>query len=253
MESQPKQIAHVRLKNTRELWDLFHTSLCHRALFLRTASPWPDETRVAVQLFVETLSGPISLLGKVIYQAPAGSPTGQGFGIELDIESAAALEKQLLTLTGNAAPYPLSAQKFGAKGVDAITFEHAEAPAVAEIRTKVLVVDDQPATLEIFRKVLLDYGVEIFEAGDALGALEIIAKQTIGLMIVDYLMPRMDGLQLVTKVHSSNKDMPVIMISGVVKDPAIIENIKNAGIRWFLPKPLRLPDLRAAITEALGR
>lgn len=104
---------------------------------------------------------------------------------------------------------------------------------------KILVVEDSP-TMRIFaRKALNKIGFnEIFEAGDGNSALIILKTENIGLVLTDWNMPKMNGMELIREIRNDNvlKNTPVIVTTTRGQKNDIIEAAK-AKINGYLVKP----------------
>lgn len=105
---------------------------------------------------------------------------------------------------------------------------------------KVLIVDDSPAQRFIQKSVLVENGVsdsDIIEAGNGLELLEKAKSEELKLIVVDWNMPEMDGLEAFKKLRQSGNDTPVIMITSE-GEASKVEEAMNAGLDNFLTKPL---------------
>ena len=114
---------------------------------------------------------------------------------------------------------------------------------------KVLVIEDEPDLQIIYRDVLSREGFEVEVAPDGEVALEKIRSGAYELLVVDFLLPRVDGVEVLEQV-AQLRPTPTIFASAVMRDPVTIQHLKNLGVRWFLEKPFRLSALRAILDEA---
>ena len=114
---------------------------------------------------------------------------------------------------------------------------------------KVLVIEDEPDLQIIYRDVLSREGFEVEIAPDGGVALEKIRAGAYDLLVVDFLLPRVDGVEVLEEV-AQLRPTPAIFASAVMRDPVTIQHLKNLGVRWFLEKPFRLSALRAILDEA---
>ncbi len=108
----------------------------------------------------------------------------------------------------------------------------------------ILVVDDIRFICDLLREALTREGfaVQTFNNGD--DAIKAIQAQTPSLIIIDYLMPGMDGLETLKQVHDSISGVPVIMMSGSnmdMQDQAVA--MKQGLIQHFVRKPFDIPSL----------
>lgn len=106
---------------------------------------------------------------------------------------------------------------------------------------KILLVDDSRTMRNIWKKVVSSIDAEVVEAGDGVEGLAAVAEHgPFDLMLVDWNMPNMDGLTMVTKVRANDKTTAIIMVTTEAEKPRIIEAIK-AGVNNYVVKPFT-PD-----------
>src|SRR5207249_984254 len=118
----------------------------------------------------------------------------------------------------------------------------------------VMVVEDDPSIREMLTRSLgQEYSV--YEASDGHTALEMLAriKPPPELLILDVMMPRMDGLQLASqlKADARLRAVPIIFLTGRDSHKDVIQGI-NMGARHYLTKPFKIPDLLAKVAKTLG-
>ncbi len=105
-------------------------------------------------------------------------------------------------------------------------------------RIKILVVDDEKDFIDAVRSLLEERGYSIDYANDGIGALEIVKKDIPDLILLDIVMPNMDGITLLKKLKQKNetKDIPVIMLT--VKDGQANRNLGlETGAYEYISKP----------------
>jgi len=119
---------------------------------------------------------------------------------------------------------------------------------------KVLLVDDSRIMRNIQKKSLEGLGaVEVAEAGDGVEALTVIAGQSpFDLMLVDWNMPNMNGLALVTKVREKDKTTPIIMVTTEAEKQRVVDAIK-AGVNNYVIKPFTPPQLIEKVQQTLSK
>ena len=102
----------------------------------------------------------------------------------------------------------------------------------------ILVVDDEPATRMMLRMMLQIDGFTIQEAKDGVDALAQIEVHPPDLLILDVMMPRMDGITLckILRERPETASLPIIMLSGKVQPEAEREGL-DAGANLYLHKP----------------
>ncbi len=111
----------------------------------------------------------------------------------------------------------------------------------------ILAVDDDRLVLTNTAAMLADLGHRVLEAASGKEALEILSEHPADLVITDYMMPQMTGLQLAEAMRAGWPDLPVLIASGYAELPA------DASISLpKLAKPFREEQLSKAIAEALA-
>ena len=120
---------------------------------------------------------------------------------------------------------------------------------MAEIN--ILLVDDNPKYL---KDALPFYGYKVTTATDGLQALEKLSQQSFDIVLLDVIMPNMDGWETLKNIreNSKYKHVPVIMVTAVGEDQKMISGLKN-GADDYIVKPFLLPNLLARIEAVLRR
>jgi DNA-binding NtrC family response regulator len=122
----------------------------------------------------------------------------------------------------------------------------------ASERESILVVDDAPETLEVLRRNLESEGYRVSTAPNVTEALAILEATPIDLVITDFKMPKVSGLDLVRHVRENLKDTEVVMITGYASIEGAIEAIK-IGAEEYLAKPFTDEELFEAVRRALEK
>ena len=115
----------------------------------------------------------------------------------------------------------------------------------------ILVCDDQQEIVEAIEIYLKNEGYEIFKAYDGQEALEVLDRETIHLIIMDVMMPRMDGIRATLKIRE-NRNIPVIMLSAKSEDTDKIMGL-NIGADDYVTKPFNPLELIARVKSQLRR
>jgi CheY-like chemotaxis protein len=117
---------------------------------------------------------------------------------------------------------------------------------------KVLIVDHDVTNLRLARRVLEAEGFHVFEATDAVSALEVLKNCRPSMMVLDIQLPGMDGWELTRrlKANFATRDIPIIIVTafGSVADRAYA---LAAGCIEFVEKPISSTDLPAIIRRHL--
>lgn len=120
---------------------------------------------------------------------------------------------------------------------------------------KILVVDDFATMRKIVRNVLKQINLEnTFEAENGKKALELLNKEQIDLIISDWIMPEMTGIEFLRacKADPKLKHIPFIMVTAEAQKDSVIEAIQ-AGVDNYIAKPFTPDKLRDAIDKARSK
>lgn len=88
-------------------------------------------------------------------------------------------------------------------------------PSASTLTGHILLVDDNLNGLAARKAVLEELGHRVVTASSAAEALEQFARHNFDLVVTDYRMPRMDGLELIARLRQHRPDLPIVLISGV--------------------------------------
>ncbi|MDA3960695.1 MAG: response regulator [Planctomycetota bacterium] len=114
----------------------------------------------------------------------------------------------------------------------------------------VLVVDDNPAVLEIASDVLREAGHSVITAADGEQGVALFAKQngSLHLVLLDVVLPGLHGSEVLRECQRINRAVPVVIMSGFVRDTGIDELIAE-GAKDFIAKPFEIADLAAIVAK----
>ncbi|MBS4216157.1 MULTISPECIES: response regulator transcription factor [Neobacillus] len=115
----------------------------------------------------------------------------------------------------------------------------------------ILVCDDDQAIVEAIGVYLENEGYQVFTAYNGLEAIEIIDNQTIHLIIMDIMMPKLDGIRATMKIREAN-NIPLIMLSAKSEDYDKILGL-NVGADDYITKPFNPLELIARVKSQLRR
>ncbi len=120
------------------------------------------------------------------------------------------------------------------------------------MKNSILLVDDDPNLRDMLRQMLEMGGFEVTEAEDGLDALAKLAKITPDIMVLDVMMPNLDGVSLCRRLRSEAEfvSLPIIMLSGKTQQRAVQEGLA-AGANLYLCKPITVSELIQAARELL--
>ncbi len=120
---------------------------------------------------------------------------------------------------------------------------------------KVLLVDDSAVMRKIIQRNLKESGLvidEFLEAGDGKQALDVVNKSAVDLILCDWNMPNMSGIEFVKTLRSLNlpKKIPIVMVTTEGSDAKMAE-AKESGADGYLTKPFTPDQLRDKLGEFL--
>ncbi|POX41304.1 DNA-binding response regulator [Streptomyces sp. Ru73] len=121
-----------------------------------------------------------------------------------------------------------------------------------ETSARILIVDDEPAVREALRRSLAFEGYATEEAVDGLDAVEKVAAFRPELIVLDVLMPRMDGLTAARRLRASGLTVPILMLTARDTVGDRVTGL-DAGADDYLVKPFELDELLARIRALLRR
>ncbi len=127
---------------------------------------------------------------------------------------------------------------------------NAEPSAVPTPR--VLVVDDDRAVRESLRRSLEFNGYAVSLAGDGAEALASIAKSSPDALVIDVMMPRLDGIEATRALRSAGNDLPILVLTARDSVGDRVEGL-DAGADDYLTKPFALEELLARLRALLRR
>ena len=115
---------------------------------------------------------------------------------------------------------------------------------------KLIVADDSRLVRGIVEKIVASMGFDAVLAANGKEALELLETGGIGLVLLDWNMPIMNGIDVIKKMRSDDRfrQIPVLMVSTESEDERIQQALE-AGAQGYLPKPFTPEQL----TEAIGR
>ena len=117
---------------------------------------------------------------------------------------------------------------------------------------KILVVDDEPTFVELVSQTLTHKGYEVLAAGDGQEALRLLFAHRPDLVLLDVIMPKMDGWQTCSRIRELS-DVPIVMLTGKQKSEEDIVRGLDYGADEYLIKPVGSRELVARVQAILRR
>lgn len=120
-------------------------------------------------------------------------------------------------------------------------------------KSKILIADDEPLNIELYAQMLKQSGIKILKAGDGSEALRIIQSERPDVVLLDWNMPVMNGLEVLRhiKAEKETSDIPVIMITGVMTASDNLQMALQAGAVDLIRKPFDRTELTARVRSVL--
>jgi DNA-binding NtrC family response regulator len=125
------------------------------------------------------------------------------------------------------------------------------APAGTDTMARIVVADDDPASLEGLRALLAAWGYEVETAPDGRAALEKVSEVRPSAVITDLVMPTMNGLELLNVLHDEEPALPVILLTA----HGNLNHLRDAaqqGAFAYLRKPVDVLKLKTVLASALA-
>lgn len=120
------------------------------------------------------------------------------------------------------------------------------------VNTRILILDDDPDICTMIKMVLEYHGFTAFEADSEERANQVLASETIDLIIMDMLLSGADGTDICRRIKNDKErsSLPILMFSA---HPTARETCLAAGADDFIPKPFEMNDLIARVTFFIER
>ncbi len=116
----------------------------------------------------------------------------------------------------------------------------------------ILLIDDEETIVDVCRRYLENEGFQVLTAGDGLEALQIIEKEQVHLMIVDVMMPKMDGHHFIKEVQQRNKDIPFIYLTALTQEMERLYGL-TLGADDYMSKPFSPRELVLRVKNIFRR
>lgn len=119
---------------------------------------------------------------------------------------------------------------------------------------RLIVIDDHHDTLEILKFNLLSEGYEVKAFFNAVDALKYVTAENTDMVITDWMLPEMDGLDLCRnlKHNPSTQDIPVVMLTGKSDEIDVVTALE-VGAEEYIPKPIRIKEMLTRVKKILRR
>jgi len=121
------------------------------------------------------------------------------------------------------------------------------------LKQSVLVVDDEPQARSMMRLIMVRAGFDVLEAKDGYEALDEVERQVPDLMILDIMMPGIDGFYVCQRLRADDRtaELPIIVLSAKT-DADSIKRGKEVGATMYLTKPVSPDELTRHVREVIN-
>lgn len=117
-------------------------------------------------------------------------------------------------------------------------------------KKKVLLIDDEADFVMIMGKRIEHWGYELLTASSGKEGLEAVGQKHPDVVVLDYMMPEMDGVATLKEIRKVNKEIPVIMLTAF-PNKASIEGTEKLGVSAYIPKLGMFGSVEASLRAAV--
>ena len=119
-------------------------------------------------------------------------------------------------------------------------------------RKRILIADDEPDIITLLVSILKSEDYDVITASDGAEALMAIKISHPDVVILDIMMPKLDGMQVLQKVREDTEisSIPVIMLTAKASDKDILSGYKY-GANYYIPKPFEISDILEGVRMVL--
>lgn len=178
-----------------------------------------------------------------------GEGTGLGLAISQKILKAHKGELVLLDHDGLGAQFQLKLPSIEVMSYTQNEFHLGRKKSMGLKR--ILIVDDEVQILNILNTIISDLGMVFIGSANPLDALEMLEELPLDLIIVDYVMPQMNGDEFVKKVREINKTVPILYLSSADNQDKFQKDQKQLGLQGMVIKPFNKQTITEAIEKGL--
>jgi len=119
---------------------------------------------------------------------------------------------------------------------------------------RILIVDDEQELLDVIQLILNGNGYETLTAYGGAECLNVLAQQTVDLVILDIMMPEVDGWEVLRQLKSQGKAdaIPVMLLTAKAQPIDRMLGLKVFGVREYVTKPFNVNELVEKVAQILG-
>jgi len=123
-------------------------------------------------------------------------------------------------------------------------------------KKRILIVDDEPDLRMMFKDILETWGYETAEAEDGVQCLEKMEKEKYDLVLLDLMMPRMDGMEALTRIKQDEAkygNTPILILTNLTSDVAIKEGFERKADGYLIKTELTPEQVIKEIENVIGK
>ena len=119
----------------------------------------------------------------------------------------------------------------------------------------ILVVEDEEPMQRVLKDVLTVEGYEVFEAKNGVEGLELSLKEHPDLILLDILMPKMDGLEMLKRLREDEwgNKVPVIVLTNLCDNEDIAKAVEEDVFEYFVKTDIKIDEVLSRIREKIGK
>jgi two-component system response regulator GlrR len=117
-------------------------------------------------------------------------------------------------------------------------------------KKKVLIIDDEPDFIRVIKERIESWGFDVSSCEGGIEALEALKKMQPDAIVLDYIMPEMDGVEVLKRIRAQDPKIPVIMFTAH-PDIKVIKGADALGVSAFIPKFSAYTDVQNSLKAAL--
>jgi len=116
---------------------------------------------------------------------------------------------------------------------------------------KILIVDDTPDNIKLLKAFLSGENYDIITAEDGEQALEMTFSEEPDLVLLDLMLPKISGIDVLREIKSKKKEMPVVVLTAYGSEETAVQTMRNGAEDYLINKPLRKEDVVNAVKKIL--
>ncbi|WP_295712241.1 response regulator transcription factor [Mucilaginibacter sp.] len=116
----------------------------------------------------------------------------------------------------------------------------------------ILLVEDEPNVVSVIKRGLTTYGFEVSVAANGVTGLQMALDNNFDLVILDVMLPLMDGIQVCKRIREQKKTVPIIMLTALDSTENIVGGL-DSGADDYMVKPFKIAELAARLRTLLRR